>query len=196
MIKQLLTAVAAGLFIAGQANAATSSFVVDTNNTIPGVTAYSILADGEGLDWTGGVILVELTQGSVYNGVPDSNQPQNFFWAFPGFEHLQWDTWFGIPGDGTNGMAGGAGDLGGGPLEIGPTVISATWFNTALNDTGPVRVGNVSVTDDAVGAWKMILSFANGTLVYSEGVIPVPEPASLALLGVGTLALMRGWRPG
>ncbi|MEZ6193804.1 MAG: hypothetical protein R3C45_21380 [Phycisphaerales bacterium] len=126
----------------------------------------------------------------------------------PGFETLEWDTWFGVPGDGTNGIAGGAGDLGGGPLAAAGSTISVTWFNTTTTDTGLLRVGNVTLSDDAQGTWQMILSFADGTLIQQSGVLegggailgelppPWPEPGTLATLGVGTLGLMRGRRNG
>ena len=196
MIKQFLASVAAGLFITGQASAATSSIQKDADNTIAGVCACSIFADGEGVDWTGGVLRIDLTSGSVYNGAPDSNGPQSAFWGVPGFEKLEWDTWFGVPGDGTNGIAGGAGDLGGGPLSVSGQTISVTWFNTTTTDTGPLRVGNVSLSNDASGTWQMILSFASGVLVQSGGTVEggapcIPEPGTLALLGIGAAGLSR-----
>ena len=164
--------------------------------------AIGILADGEGVDWTGGVLRIDLTSGSVYNSAPDSNGPQAAFWGVPGFETLEWDTWFGVPGDGTNGIAGGAGDLGGGPLSVSRQTISVTWFNTKTTDTGLLRVGNVTLSDDAVGTFSMILSFADGTLirtdnllleVWPDDILPPlwPEPGTLALLVIGSIGLLK-----
>ena len=174
--------------------AATVEVSVDTNNTIHSVVANSIIADGEGIDWTGGVIRVDLTSGFVHNGAPDSFGPQAAFWAVPGFEQLEWDSWFGVPFDGTNGVAGATAEFPGTPLQVSGQTIRVTWFNTTTTDTGPTRIGNVSLTDNAAGTWSLITSFAGGVLLHSNGDVVngamVPEPASLGLLGLGILGLI------
>lgn len=194
---------AAGLLLSGlmcaSASAVTAYPQTDGANTIPGIVANSIIADGQGADWTGIVIRVDLFTGSVYNGVPDSNSPQSLFWGVPGFEKLEWDTWFGVPGDGTNGIAGGAGDLGGGPLQVSGQTISVTAFNTTTTDTGPIRVANLSFSNDANGSFETIVSFSGGQFrrwsqPVTDGVL-FPEPGALALLGAGMLALIRRHSP-
>ncbi|GAB4193406.1 MAG: hypothetical protein Kow00105_07560 [Phycisphaeraceae bacterium] len=204
MSRNLITCLAVICGIATQAPAATVGVYRDIRNTVPGVTSMIIVPDGEGVDWTGAVFKLDLISGSVYNGAPDSNLPQEGFWGV--FPELEWDTWFGVPGDATNGIAGGAGDLGGGPLNVGGTgvdAISITWFNTTTTDTGPVRVANISVSDDATGEWGMIVSFADGQLIQLGGVLvngwslmspappPWPEPGTLALFGVGLLPILK-----
>ena len=194
--KFVLPVLAAG-FAASTAMAATSEVVQNPANLVAGTTANSLLASGEGADWTGVVLSVKLTSGSVHNGAPDSNGPQAAFWAVPGFQALEFDTWVGVPFDGTNGIAGGAGDIpGAGPLSMAGQTISVTGFNTTTTDTAAnLRVGNITLSNDAVGTWQMIMSFAGGVLVQSSGVVEggamVPEPASLALLGLGGIAALR-----
>jgi hypothetical protein len=177
------------------ASAVTAYPQTDGTNTIPGIVANSIIADGQGADWTGIVIRADLWTGSIYNGAPDSNLPQSAFWGVPGFNILEWDTWVGVPGDGTNGIAGGAGDLGGGPLSMTGQTLSVTAFNTTTTDTGPVRVANLSFSSDANGTFAAIVSFSDGQLyqwsqLVSDGVL-WPEPGALALLGIGSLGLLK-----
>lgn len=203
MTRQWLAGMIIGGCLIPSVHAATSSFEIDPTNTIAGTTAMRIIADGQGVDWTGGVLLINLTSGSIYNAPAfDGAAQQSSFWPLvPG---LQWDSAVGIPGDSTASIAGGAGDLGGpgGANQIGllltdasPQLVSATWFNTATNNTGPVQVGNITYTNDAVGTWQLILSFAGGVLVQSAGIIEIPEPGTLAVLGFGGLGLLlRGSR--
>lgn len=195
MLKKCLAIAALCATSANLCHAATVEVTVDTNNTIPNIIANSIIADGEGIDWTGGVIRVDLTSGSVYNGVPDGNTPQSAFWSIPGFVELEWDTWFGVPYDGTNGIAGGCAATDCTPFRIFWNVIEVTWFNASTTDTGVNRIGNISLTDDAHGTWSMLTQFAGGVLLQTSGDVVngemVPEPASFALLGMSVLSLHR-----
>lgn len=151
------------------------SVSVNPANTIPGVVANSIFADGGGIDWTGAALGIVLDQGEVYNapefdtiGAP----AQAFIDLIP---DLEFDSWLGIvdsPSGG--GFAGRSGDVGipeafpdqyglSGP---GHQSISATWFNLAKTETGPNRIGNISLTDDACGTWSVGVTFAFTPTLY------------------------------
>ncbi|MEZ6193805.1 MAG: hypothetical protein R3C45_21385 [Phycisphaerales bacterium] len=67
-IKHAVTGLTLSGLMYGSASAATSLIGVDPRNTIPGTVAIGILADGEGIDWTGGVLRIDLTSGSIHNG--------------------------------------------------------------------------------------------------------------------------------
>jgi len=192
IVKFVLPVVAAG-FTASSAMAATSVWSVDGTNTVAGVVANALTADGEGDDWTGAVLKVDLTAGSMYNdGGFDSDGTQAALWGF--VAGLQWDSAVGIAADGSAGIAGGAGDLGGGAQVVADQAVSITWFNTAVDNTAAVQIGNMSATQDAQGTWELITSFA-GSQVRTNGVVEngafVPEPASLALMGLGGIAALR-----
>ncbi len=197
MFKSIVILSACCVLFAGTAFGATGGILnIDTENTIAGTAACKILVDGQGVDWTGAVLKIDLTAGSVYNDAGfDSDTTQAALWGF--VPQLRWDSAVGIANDGTAGIAGGGGDLGGGPLNIGGTgvdAVSVTWFNTNTTDTGPVQIGNITLSDDARGTWQLILSFADGTTLRTAGVYEghIPEPASLSLLGVfGTSLLLR-----
>jgi hypothetical protein len=144
------------------------SVAVDANNTIPNVVANSIFTDGNGIDVTAISLFVQLGQGTIYNATtPDNALPQAYIWDVPGFEHLEFDSWLGIPGNGTNAITGGAGDLGTEAIPMvgltgqGHQTASATWFNTDKTNTGLNRVGNISLTDDAQGTWSLGITFAH-----------------------------------
>ena len=188
MAKFVLPALALGLS-AGSASAATSHWEIDTDNIVPNTIAYALFADGEGDDWTGAVLRGDLTSGTAYQNVSGGDSAPSS--AFIGFvPELEFDTYVGIIDDSTAGIAGGAGDLGGGPLSLDEPQISVTWFNTRTNDTGPIQIGNITLSDDAAGTWELIVSFAGGQ-VRSSGIFEVPEPATLSLMGLGGLAVMR-----
>ena len=195
IVKFVLPVVAAG-FTASSAMAATGGFSVDGTNTVAGVVANALTADGEGDDWTGAVLRVDLSAGSLYNDPGfDSDGTQAALWGF--VPQLPWDSAVGIANDGSAGIAGGAGDLGcvGQSLAgSGACAGSITWFNTAVADTAAVQIGNISADAQAQGTWELILSFAGGQ-TRTSGIVEdgafVPEPASLALMGLCGISALR-----
>jgi len=155
--------------------AACLGFTVDTNNTVPGVVANQLVVNGNGADWLSAAVLVNLTTGSVYNDPTfDALGPQQPFWgAFP---DLEFDSWVGIPGDTTGSIVGSASDLGDpvGPAIISGQKVSAGWFNTDTSNTSATRITNISLSDDATGAFSVRVSFSgfpNPQVLFEAGFI-------------------------
>jgi hypothetical protein len=147
---------------------ATYGFEVNPNNTVPGVVANSLIANGNGADWQLAQLLMELTEGSVYNDPDfDDMTPQQHFWGT--FPDLEFDTWVGIPGDSSASINGGAAELGHPDLSMSGQTIAVTWFNTSQTDTGVSRIANISLTDDARGTFTVIAGFSPDVLLQQSG---------------------------
>lgn len=174
------------LTCANVAFAANITVEVTQPPVLPGFTAYGIFWDGGGTeDWTGAAINIDLTSGSFYQNPFGGDGPPApvLIGAFP---QLEFDTYFGIIGDGSPNPACTAEDTGGGCFGIiNDTQISGTWSNTRTTDTGLVNIGNFTVSNDASGAWAL----ASGG-IQNSGII-IPEPASLAIFGLAGMALLR-----
>ncbi len=145
------------------------AFEVNPANTVPGVVANSLIVDGAGGDWNVAELLLELDTGSVYND-PDFNAflPQQNFW--PSRPDLEFDSWVGVPGDFTNSIQGPAIDLGDpGPVVMADQKVSIIWFNSDLTNTGPVRIANMALSDDAQGTWSVIVGFSGQVFLTQTG---------------------------
>lgn len=174
----------------------TVTFQLDPNNTIPGVDAYSVIADGEGEDWLIAALRIELTEGSLYNDPEyDFDRPVPLLWSFSelGLERLRWDTWVGIPGDDTHIGPLPLIEFGGSGTSFTGQVFQSGWANTDTTNTGPTLIGNISTTTGARGTWQMLVSFSGEEgFIELSGDWPVPEPGTLGLvLGAAGLALYR-----
>ncbi len=150
----------------------------------PGWKVYQFFWDGGGtVDWTSAGMVVDLSQGDVYNyPYPDNRFVFEPLAIFPPPPEELYDTWIGPEGAS---VAGGAGDLGGGPQSLEGPQISVSWFITSTGYNGHIQIAQVTVSNDAMGTWKIISA---GEML--EGVI-TPEPASLALFGLAIPALLR-----
>jgi hypothetical protein len=162
----LVAAAAVGLSLVTPTRADPAvSVAINPANTIPNVVANSIFADGGGIDVTAAALFVQLDQGTVYNAPQfDQDFQQQAFWGL--VPELEFDSWLGIPGENTGGIAGGAGDLGEAALPFvgltgqGQQTVGTTWFNISTSDSGPNRIANISLTDDAAGTWSLGVTFA------------------------------------
>lgn len=205
LIRGIVPMVVAGVTVS-PAMATNVFWVIDGTNPDPNTVANALIVDGEGDDWFGAVLKIDLTQGSIYNeplfgatgpgGTGDRTQAT--LWPF--VPALKWDSAVGIPYDGTTSvLITGAGDLGGGPMNLGGTGVDAaslTWFNAGQDDIHAVQIANITMTDDAVGTWELLVTFERSPLVQiggtiNAGAIPVPEPATLAMMGFGGLLALR-----
>ncbi len=190
LAKFALPAIAAG-FACSSALGGISVEIVD-QTVVPGVVTHAIMWDGGGTqDWTSAAMVIDLTSGSAYqtDGAGADGPPSSFVIGL--VPAVEFDTYVGIIDDGSAGIAGGAGDLGGGPLSMNAPQISVSWYNNSTDDTGIVKIGNVSLSTDAQGTWSILSAGVTVSGIVGDGYMVIPEPASLGLLGIGGLALIR-----
>jgi len=186
------------LAAAAMANASvTADFVLNSQQVISGVTynVYDLVVgcDDPASDWTNARLelgALAMADG-VYQHAMGANTPPAAAWiaAFP---ELAYDTYAAAPGGATPSFAG--------TTVIDADEFTASWFNTATNDfdTGAgLTIARITLKD-AVGNngdifLKVYFSglpteFTNFSV--KDGQV-VPEPATMSLLGVGALALLR-----
>ena len=133
-------------------------------------------------------LLIELTSGQIYQDGAGGNVPpsQALIGSTPS---VQWDTFVSLGGftsetsDAVPGFAGGATTLGGpGTAQFDTSGINTTWFppgGTVIGNRSSYPIGRVTLSDDAVGTWRLLVTTAGG-----NGVI---APDDLAInLGSGT----------
>ena len=160
---------------------------VDNTDTLDGYTTADLVVTTSN-DWTGAALLIELTQGSIYQDANGMNVGP-LTGLFDTYPTLEFDTYLEANGSNVN-IAGGAGDVGGDAQQFDTVEIDITWFNSTNNDTGTFNIGRFTLSDDAVGTWSLKVlnsagdsyivnntAFTNGEL--AEAPEPEPEPGSV-----------------
>ncbi len=169
----------------------TTSLVPNSGSTIPaGYKSYDLKITSD-TDWTNQRLDLTLTQGSIYqDGFGGDTQPNPLFFSIA--PSLQWDTFFTTPGGFPNTAGTGTAPGFAGTNTITSTTLGVSWFDSVTNAPGTYTVARLTLSDNAVGAYSGngFDAQSGGTGTYFSGNINVPEPASLAVLGLGAVALM------
>ncbi len=210
MMRKLLAVTSVLVFVTAASADITGSVVEVSSGTLQNApnagvpyVSYDLQVTITGADtWTvaGGPTVgapwITLTGGTFYqNAGNDTNPPNPVFFGVPGFEdseftsfyttHLGYPNVSGIPGV-SPGFASGPNDT--------ATTLNADWFWTPDGNDypGTFTIARFTILDPAPG-YLAVGDMQIGT--SNVGVIPftfsVPEPASLALLALGGLALIR-----
>lgn len=171
--------------------------IVDNSHVLSGYRTWDIYTSFTG-QLTGIQMLTDLTSGSIYQHVNGGTTapPSGFFGFVPPLEYDSFVTLGGLTAetdDASPGIAGGAVNLGGASsATFSTSMIDITHFppgGTVISNRTDYVVARITFSDDARGTLKVgVWDADNQPLIQTFN---VPEPASLGLLGLGALPLLR-----
>ncbi len=159
-------------------------------------------------DWTAAAMVIDLSSGSIWNEPDDAGAivyngttlgPNNAAF-YPALPSSEFDTHTDSNGDGdtTTAIAGAGGDAGGVLQQFDTARIDFSWNSLGgdTNDIGANALGRYTLSGDANGTLTLAVTEAGSANAFLfnfpivAGVV-APEPASLALMGLGGLAALR-----
>ncbi len=145
-------------------SASISAQFVPVNNTaaLSGFSTYDLqVTTATGADWVSSALLIELTQGSIYQDLAGTERAPNPL-LLNEFPSLEFDTY--LTANGNPLVIGDrAVTLGGNKLQFDTTEIDITWAGFTSNDIGTLVIGRVTLSDDAAGSIGVMAKDSSGT---------------------------------
>jgi hypothetical protein len=153
-------------------------------------------------DWTATALLITLSSGQLFqegegfgaNGITLGQPAPAGFVPLPSSE---FDSYIFDPHGGAA-IAGAAGDVGGDVQQFDTAEVDISWNSAGADaaDTGTFAISRITLSNDANGTAALAFTVAGvGSAIVQNFVIVngaiVPEPASLALMGLGGIAALR-----
>jgi hypothetical protein len=176
-----------------------------SSGTLDGFRSYDLIATTDA-DWTTAAVLLTLSSGMIFqegegfgsNGVTLGQPSPAGFATLPSSE---FDTYIYDPHGGA-GFGGHAVDLGGDALQFDSAELDASWFSPGPDtaDIGTFGIARFTWSGDTNGSLALGFTIAGvpGVLIGNyqivNGSILAPEPASLTLLSLGGLMMLRRHR--
>jgi hypothetical protein len=181
-----------------------SSAATTADPTLANYRTWDLLIETSS-DWTNSEILVTLDSGSFYQAALGGDIPSNpAFWAFPGFQNLEYDTFFTRPPAPSEwtapSFAGRHPSEGQGGRIVTTDKLSVAWFDEVNEGPGTFVLARFTVSNDANASSILLRSFTaefageagvhdNSWMIVNGAFIP--EPSALGLLGLAGIALIR-----
>ena len=166
--------------------------------TLPGsglpYVSYRILVDvlaEPGDEWTAAGLDLELNGGTFYQDPLGAHPPNPAL--FPVFPDLELDSYYTSPGDYPNTAFDGH-LVGIASTDDTDTVLDTDWFDTIDSGNGEFVIAQITVlpTDpDWIGTGRLDYAGRHSGGTLSSYAFTIPEPATLFLLGLGVLAVVR-----
>ena len=196
-----LIAIIALIALSSVASAAMSNLLDHSvSYTVPGMDGYVIndfLIETD-VDWTTAIVVVTPDQpGQIYQNGSGDDLPPDFLQFGPN-PTLEWDTYF-CGGKFSDALGQGT------PVDFAGTRVCDTdavdvlYYTVNTNDTGILELGRIVLADTSQGTYAITLYNASSAGTpqlevsgsWSDGILFIPEPATILVMFTGGLALLR-----
>lgn len=181
------------LLVAGSASGSVSLSLapVDNSSALSGYVTQDLLISTDS-DWTAAALVMELSNGSIYQDPAWSSPTEPSPSWFPFVPTLEFDTYVHSHG---GSAVGGAGDVGGGAQTFDGNRLDVSWSNFGKTDLGQFPIGRFTLSDQAAGQWNVmvvnkagdVLKLLDGSIVdgvMSLGQVPLLDGGAFAGVGL------------